>query len=81
MAYVSNKLSLLCQYEKILKEKYQSSAKTVDFGASEQVRQEINAAVEKETNSRIKDLIPSGTKLGMFVNCLSQEEGYVIFSS
>lgn len=60
MAYVSNKLSLLSQYDKILKEKYQSTAKTVDFGASEEVRQEINAAVEKETNSRIKDLIPAG---------------------
>ncbi|XP_045137356.1 leukocyte elastase inhibitor B-like isoform X2 [Portunus trituberculatus] len=60
MAYMSNKLSLLSQYDKILKEKYQSTAKTVDFGASEDVRQEINAAVEKETNSRIKDLIPSG---------------------
>ncbi|KAK8382335.1 hypothetical protein O3P69_015334 [Scylla paramamosain] len=60
MAYVSNHLSLLSQYDKILKEKYQSTAKTVDFGASEEVRQEINAAVEKETNSRIKDLIPSG---------------------
>lgn len=69
MAYVSNKLSLLSQYDKILKEKYQSTAKTVDFGASEEVRQEINAAVEKETNSRIKDLIPAGITLKMFVNC------------
>ena len=34
---------------------------TVDFaGQSEAVRAEINSAVENETNSKIKDLIPAG---------------------
>ena len=37
------------------------SLQTVDFGGqSEAVRQEINTAVEKDTNSKIKDLIPPG---------------------
>ena len=67
MAYMSNKLSVLSQYDQILKEKYLSTAKTVDFGAGEEVRQEINGAVEKETNSRIKDLIPSGINVEKFI--------------
>lgn len=62
MAYVSNLLSVLSDYDKTLKEKYLSTSKMVDFAKSDEVRQEINAAVEKETNSRIKDLIPSGIK-------------------
>nr|AHI48498.1 serine protease inhibitor [Penaeus japonicus] len=60
MAYVSNKLSLLSEFANTLKEKYLSSSKVVDFGESEAVRKEINDIVEKETNSKIKDLIPSG---------------------
>lgn len=62
MAYVSNLLSVLSDYDKILKEKYLSTSKMVDFAKSDEVRQEINEAVEKETNSRIKDLIPAGIK-------------------
>lgn len=60
MAYVSGRVAVLSEFDNILREKYLSSSKTVDFGKSEEVRQEINTAVEKETNSRIKDLIPSG---------------------
>ncbi|XP_050687471.1 leukocyte elastase inhibitor-like isoform X1 [Eriocheir sinensis] len=60
MAYVSGHLAVLSEFDNILREKYLSSSKTVDFGKSEEVRQEINTAVEKETNSRIKDLIPAG---------------------
>ncbi|XP_069956810.1 ipis-1 isoform X1 [Cherax quadricarinatus] len=60
MAYVSHKMTLLSNFECILKEKYLSYAKTVNFEESEKVKQEINDAVEKETNSRIKNLIPSG---------------------
>lgn len=60
MAYVSNKLSVLSEFANTLKEKYLSSSKVVDFGESEAVRKEINDIVEKETNSKIKDLIPSG---------------------
>lgn len=60
MAYVSNRLTVLDKYSDILKNKYLSSASVVDFDNAEPVRQEINTAVEKETNSRIKDLIPAG---------------------
>ncbi|XP_071547380.1 leukocyte elastase inhibitor-like isoform X2 [Panulirus ornatus] len=60
MAYVSNKLTLLTDYVNTLKENYLSSVKTVNFDEAENVRQEINSLVEKDTNSRIKDLIPSG---------------------
>ena len=54
---------VLSKYEEILKEKYLSRAEKVDFANSQTVRQEINNAVEKETNSRIKDLIPKGMKI------------------
>lgn len=60
MAFVSNLLPMLSEYGETLKEKYVSTAKTVNFDESKKVRQEINAAVEKETNSCIKDLIPQG---------------------
>nr|AHC06147.1 serpin 3 [Penaeus monodon] len=60
MAYVSNKLTVVSEFANMLKEKYLSSSKVVDFGESEAVRREINDVVEKETNSKIKDLIPSG---------------------
>jgi len=60
MAYVSDKLALLEEFASVLTNKFHSISKTVNFGASEEVRNEINQAVEKETNSRIKDLIPSG---------------------
>lgn len=60
MAYVSNKLTVVSEFANMLKEKYLSSSKVVDFGESEAVRREINDIVEKETNSKIKDLIPSG---------------------
>lgn len=60
MAYVSNKLTVLSEFANTLKEKYLSSSKVVDFGESEAVRKEINDVVEKETNAKIKDLIPSG---------------------
>jgi len=60
MAYVSHKLTLLEEFANVLINKFHSISKTVDFGESEAVRSEINQAVEKETNSRIKDLIPAG---------------------
>lgn len=60
MAYVSDKMTVLSDFSNTLREKYLSSSNTVNFADSERVRKEINTAVEKETNSRIKDLIPSG---------------------
>ncbi|CAL4065437.1 unnamed protein product, partial [Meganyctiphanes norvegica] len=60
MAYVSDELVVLEEFTSILTNKFHSISKTVNFGASEKVRNEINQAVEKETNSHIKDLIPSG---------------------
>ncbi|KAK4318790.1 hypothetical protein Pmani_010213 [Petrolisthes manimaculis] len=59
-AYVSNQMKLLDDYAITLREKYLSSSKVVDFDDGEGVRQEINSLVEKDTNSRITDLIPSG---------------------
>lgn len=61
LAYMSDRLTVLSEYEKILKEKYLSRAEKVDFAKSKTIRLEINDAVEKETNSRIKDLIPKGS--------------------
>nr|XP_053640516.1 serpin B6-like isoform X4 [Cherax quadricarinatus] len=60
MAYISDRLTVLSDFNNILKEKYLSSSKTVNFEEDEKVRKEINTTVENETNSRIKDLIPSG---------------------
>ncbi|XP_045592193.1 leukocyte elastase inhibitor isoform X2 [Procambarus clarkii] len=60
MAYVSEKMTLLSDFDHMLREKFLTSCKTVNFDEDEAVRQEINAAVEKETNARIKDLIPQG---------------------
>ncbi|XP_042204582.1 leukocyte elastase inhibitor-like isoform X2 [Homarus americanus] len=60
MAYVSDKMSVLSNFSNILKEKYLSSSKNVNFAKGEEVRQEINTVVKKETNSRIEDLIPAG---------------------
>jgi len=65
MAYVSDKLALLEEFASVLTNKFHSISKTVNFGASEEVRSEINQAVEKETNSRIKDLIPTGVLNGL----------------
>ncbi|XP_069173970.1 serpin B3-like isoform X2 [Procambarus clarkii] len=60
MEYISDKMTILSDYNNIMKEKYLSCSKTVNFSEGEQVRKEINNAVEKETNSHIKNLIPEG---------------------
>ena len=61
MMYVSDALKVLDEFSNFLIESFHSGSKTVDFNKGEEVRNEINTNVEKETNSKIKDLIPSGT--------------------
>lgn len=60
LVYVADRMPVLSGFAKTLQEKYLSSSKAVNFAEGEQVRQQINADVENETNSRIKGLMPSG---------------------
>ncbi|KAK7078282.1 hypothetical protein SK128_018260 [Halocaridina rubra] len=60
MAYVSDKLKVLQEYADLLTGKYLSTSEVVDFDDEPPVRTKINEAVEKETNSKIKDLIAPG---------------------
>lgn len=60
MVYISDKMKMLENYTTMLRKKYLSSSKEVDFSDGESVRQEINRSVKKETNNHIKDLIPEG---------------------
>ena len=47
---------------KLTKDNYGAEAKEVDFnGATEQARKTINAWVEKQTQEKIKDLLPKGS--------------------
>jgi serpin B len=52
----------LADYIKLTKDDYGAGLNDVDFvGATEQARQTINAWVEKETQDKIKDLLPQGS--------------------
>lgn len=57
MIYVSHKLLVQESFSSLMKEKFLASSKMVNFDEPEPVRKEINAAVERETNAKIKDLI------------------------
>lgn len=48
------------EYLKLTQQVYGAELAQVDFAQSEKTRQEINAWVEKQTNGKIEDLIPSG---------------------
>ncbi|KAF2358336.1 Serpin domain [Trinorchestia longiramus] len=68
LMYVSENFSMQDQFADALTKHFQAAAKVVDFGGqSEQVRQEINAAVEDATNKKITDLIPGGVLNSMTV--------------
>lgn len=45
-------------YQDLLKRAYDASLNEVDFKQTEEARKQINAWVEKQTNEKIKDLIP-----------------------
>jgi len=49
---------------KITHDNYGAGLREIDFAASEAARRTINTWVEKETNDKIKDLIPSGVLSG-----------------
>lgn len=66
MMYSSNHLEMQQTFADTITGHFQAAAKVVDFGGqTEAVRQEINTAVEKETNSRITNLIPQGVLNGL----------------
>ncbi|KAL1435264.1 hypothetical protein MTO96_011185 [Rhipicephalus appendiculatus] len=49
-------------YQSLLRDNYNASIESVDFrNQYENVRQEVNTWVEKATESKIKDLLPSGS--------------------
>jgi len=50
----------LADYLKVTHDSYGAGLREVDFAASEAARRTINDWVEKQTNDKIKDLIPSG---------------------
>ncbi|ESO86437.1 hypothetical protein LOTGIDRAFT_195172 [Lottia gigantea] len=64
--FIHNKFEFLDSYLDTLKATYKSTAEKCDFGRNpEGEREKINAWVEGETNSKIKDLIPSGVLNGL----------------
>uniref|UniRef100_A0A2P2HX62 Leukocyte elastase inhibitor-like n=1 Tax=Hirondellea gigas TaxID=1518452 RepID=A0A2P2HX62_9CRUS len=66
LMYVSNMLEMRQQFAEVITGQYKAAAKTVDFGGkTEEIRLEINSAVENETNSKIKNLIPLGVLNGL----------------
>ncbi|KAB7499965.1 Serpin B10 [Armadillidium nasatum] len=58
MAYVQEKFTVTEEFLHSLQKYFLSIIKNVDFSESEKVTKEINEAVEKETNSKISNLIP-----------------------
>ncbi|KAL7642930.1 UNVERIFIED_CONTAM: hypothetical protein RMT77_006219 [Armadillidium vulgare] len=60
MAYVQEKFIVTEEFLHSLQKYFLSIIKNVDFSESEKVAKEINEAVEKETNSKITNLIPPG---------------------
>lgn len=60
--YAEQTFPVLSSYVALLRDKYNATIKSVDFrNKYESVRQEVNSWVEKATESKIKDLLPSGS--------------------
>ncbi|XP_050037519.1 ipis-1-like [Dermacentor andersoni] len=60
--YAEQTFPVLSSYVALLRDKYNTTIESVDFrNKYESVREEVSSWVEKATESRIKDLLPSGT--------------------
>lgn len=63
LIYVSNSLNVVKSFKSDMTQKFMADVENVNFEESEAVRTKINAKVEQETNSKIKDIIPPGSYL------------------
>ena len=68
LIYASKLYNLFKSFKTVITQKFMADAQNVYFFNAEVVRNKINARVEQETNSKIKDLIPQGSYfLSLFI--------------
>ena len=56
--FVGNSRSVSAEYQKLLKDKYQSELEGLNFANATESAKKINTWVEQKTNHKIKDLVP-----------------------